>query len=70
MLDIFQRDGWAGLMSGAAHRAAYYGPIAGVFFSCFSALQELVLDEGRVTYMLACVHRLPPLLLVHTLTWP
>ena len=70
MLDIFQRDGWAGLMRGAAHRAAYYGPIAGVFFSCFSALQELVLDEGRVTYMLACVHRLPPLLLVHTLTWP
>ena len=70
MLDIFQRDGLAGLMSGAAHRAAYYGPIAGVFFSCFSALQQLVLDEGRVTYMMACVHRLPPLLLVHSLTWP
>ena len=36
----------------------------------FSALQQLVLDEGRVTYMMACVHRLPPPLLVHSLTWP
>jgi hypothetical protein len=51
MRDIVVRDGWSGLMKGAGHRAAYYGPIAGIFFTCFTALQDLVVDEGRLAYI-------------------
>ena len=56
MQDIVGRDGWAGLMKGAGHRAAYYGPIAGIFFACFTALQELVVDEGRMAYIVASLN--------------
>ena len=52
MGDIVKRDGW-GMMKGAIHRAAYYGPIAGMFFSLFSGLQELVVDPGRMAYLAA-----------------
>jgi hypothetical protein len=51
MQSIAALDGWSGLMKGCGHRAAYYGPIAGIFFACFSAMQEFVVDEGRVAYL-------------------
>lgn len=53
MRDVVEREGWKGLMKGCGHRAAYYGPIAGIFFACFSMLQDLIVDEGRLQYLVA-----------------
>mmetsp|Transcript_12477 Transcript_12477/g.19642 ORF Transcript_12477/g.19642 Transcript_12477/m.19642 type:complete len:542 (-) Transcript_12477:30-1655(-) len=52
MKQILKEEGWAGLWRGTGHRAAYYGPLIGLFFGCYSWLQHLAVDQAQVSVIL------------------